>query len=408
MQTPIRPPSAERLIETIREELPSLVSLYRDLHARPELSGEEEETADRLAQELREAGCTVTTGIGGHGVVGVLLNGPGPVMMIRADMDALPLNEETGLAYASRHPGVMHACGHDINMAALVGAVRALATLRESWSGTLLCVGQPAEETGSGAREMIQDGLFTRFPRPDGAVAVHVGPDIPDGMVASRSGILSAGSETIDLTVRGVGGHAAHPDQTRDPIVLAAGIIMAIQTIRSREIDPNAFFILSAGQIHGGRKHNAIPDEVTLGMSLRYHKAAVRDQGLAALRRIAEGTAIAAGVPADRLPLVRVLDQSVPPLITDPDLTARCSDAAARYLGPEQVATIPVISGSEDFSVFAEEGIPLAYFRIGTAPADGSGEFLHSPRFAPPAESAILTGAIVLAAAVIAGDVEQG
>ncbi|MDK2973837.1 MAG: hypothetical protein PWP08_208 [Methanofollis sp.] len=388
--------------ELAEAELPSLLVLYRDLHAHPELSGEEMETAAKVSAALAAAGCRVTMGIGGHGLVGVLENGAGPVVMLRADMDALPIAEETGLPYASLRPGIMHACGHDLHMTALVGAARLLAALRDRWSGTVLFVGQPAEEIVAGARRMIADGLFTRFPKPDCAVAVHVGPDLPAGTVGSRSGILSAGGESINLTVRGVGGHAAHPDRTRDPVVLAARIVLALQTIRSREIDPNEFFILSIGSIHGGKKHNAIPDRVELKVSMRYHTRAVRDQGLAALKRIARGTAVAAGIPADLMPGVTVIDESVPPLITDTALTERCSAAIRACPGAERVVAIPPLSGSEDFAVFGEEGVPLAYFRIGTEEEGDGGAYLHSSRFAPGAEEAVRTGTIVLAVAALA------
>jgi hippurate hydrolase len=393
---------AKGIRELIGAELPSLLALYRDLHAHPELSGEEAETAVRLAAALSDAGCRVTKGIGGHGIAGVLENGAGPVVMLRADMDALPIAEETGLPYASLRPGVMHACGHDVHMTALVGAARLLAATKERWRGTVLFVGQPAEETVSGARQMIADGLFSRFARPDCAVAVHVGPDLPAGTVGSRSGILSAGGESIDLVVRGVGGHAAHPDRARDPVLLAAQTVLALQAIRSREIDPNEFFILSTGSIHGGKKHNAIPDEVVLKMSMRYHTEAVRDQGLAAIRRIAEGTAVAAGIPPDLMPSISVIGESAPPLFTDAAVTERCAAAIRACLGAESMVEIPPLSGSEDFAAFGEEGIPLAYFRIGTKETGKTGAYLHSSRFAPAPEAAVRTGAIVLAVAALA------
>lgn len=385
-----------------KAELPALLALYRDFHTHPELSGAEEETAGKLADALEAAGCTVTRGIGGHGLVGVLENGGGPVVMLRADMDALPIQEETGLPYASLRPGVMHACGHDLHMAALVGAARVLAACRECWQGTVLFVGQPAEEIVAGAKRMIADGLFERFPRPDCAVAVHAGPDIDTGRVGTRAGILSAGGESVDLLIRGVGGHAAHPDRTHDPVVLAAETVLALQTIRSREIDPNDFFVLSIGAVHGGTKHNAIPDEVTLKMNLRYHRRQVRDQSLAAIKRIAEGTALAAGVPPERMPVVTVIDESVPPLVTDAALTAMCRTAIEDCLGAGAVIEIPPLSGSEDFAVFGEAGIPVAYFRIGTKSERSGDAYLHSSHFAPDAEPALRAGTIVLAASAVA------
>lgn len=392
----------ERILDLTDGEVPGLLDLYREFHASPELSGAEEETAARLAGALAAAGCAVTRGIGGYGLVGMLENGDGPVVMLRADMDALPILEETGLPYASLRPGAMHACGHDLHMTSLVGAARVLASSRECWQGTVLFVGQPAEEVVAGAKRMIADGLFEKFPKPECAIAVHTGPDIAAGQIGTRSGILSAGGESIDLLVRGVGGHAAHPDRTRDPVVLAAESVLALQTIRSREIDPNDFFVLSVGAVHGGTKHNAIPDEVALKLNLRYHRSAVRDQGLAAIRRITEGTALAAGVPAERMPVVTVIDESVPPLVTDAALTGKCGAGIEVCLGAGAVVEIPPLAGSEDFAVFGAAGIPLAYFRIGTKGGRSGDAYLHSSHFAPDPMPAIRTGTIVLAASVVA------
>ncbi|MDD1661649.1 MAG: amidohydrolase, partial [Methanomicrobiales archaeon] len=280
----------QRLHDLIGDGYPGLEGLYRDLHASPELSGQEKETAARIAGELRRAGLEVHTGIGGHGIVGVLANGPGPAVMIRSDMDALPVEEKTGLPYASTvrvgvetravKVGVMHACGHDLHMTVMVGAVRLLAAVQDTWSGTLLAVGQPAEETGAGARAMVRDGIFTRFPRPAAALALHVDPNIPAGKIGYRPGIISAGSSSLDLTVRGIGGHAAHPHQAIDPVVLSARVILALQTLVSRETDPREMAVLTVGAIHGGTKHNAIPDEVVLRVNIRYNSDAVRDRML--------------------------------------------------------------------------------------------------------------------------------
>lgn len=388
--------------DLVSRKLPALVALYQDFHAEPELSGEEVQTAEQLAAELEAAGITVTKEIGGYGIVGVLENGPGPVVMLRADMDALPVQEETGLPYASRRPGVMHACGHDLNMTALVGAAGVLAGIRKAWSGTLLFVGQPAEETVAGARAMLRDGLFTRFPRPSCAVAVHAGPDIPSGSVGTRSGVLSAGGESIDLVVRGLGGHAAHPDQARDPVVIAAETILALQTLRSREIDPNEFFVLTVAAVHGGSKHNTIPDEVTMKVNLRYHHSAVRDQGLEGVRRITTGVARAAGVPEDLMPVVTVIDESVPPLVTDAGLTDRCVAAAEEILGEGKVIKIPPLSGSEDFAVYGQEGVPLVYFRVGTMVGGKPGPYLHSSHFAPEQTNAIKSATLTLVASALA------
>ncbi|QSZ67170.1 amidohydrolase [Methanofollis aquaemaris] len=388
--------------DLISRKLPALVALYQDFHAEPELSGDEVRTAEQLAEELEAAGLTVTREIGGQGVVGVFENGPGPVVMLRADMDALPVQEETGLPYASRCPGVMHACGHDLNMTALVGAAGVLAGVRKAWSGTLLFVGQPAEERVAGARAMLRDGLFTRFPRPMCAVAVHAGPDIPSGMVGTRSGVLSAGGESIDITVKGVGGHAAHPDQAKDTVVIAAETVLALQTIRSREIDPNQFFVLTVAAVHGGSKHNTIPDEVMMKANLRYHHEAVREQGLEAVRRITTGIARTAGVPENLMPVVTVIDESVPPLVTDAGLTNRCTATVEEILGEGNVIEILPLPGSEDFAVYGREGVPLVYFRVGTMTGGQPGPYLHSSRFAPDQAAAIRNATLVLVASALA------
>ncbi|HTY51775.1 MAG TPA: amidohydrolase [Methanomicrobiales archaeon] len=403
------------------EEYTSLETLYRDLHAHPELSGLEKATSDRIAAELGKAGLAVHQGIGGHGVVGVLENGPGPTVMIRADMDALPVEEKTGLPFASTvmtsvetrgvKVGVMHACGHDLHMAVMIGAVRILAAVKDTWSGTLLAVGQPAEETGAGARAMVKAGIFTRFPRPMAALALHVDPNIPAGKVGYRPGIISAGSTSLDITVRGIGGHAAHPHQSIDPVVIAARTILGLQTIVSREIDPREMAVLTVGAIHGGTKHNAIPDEVVLRVNIRYNTDAVRDRMLAAIERMARGIAISAGVPGDVMPVIRRPGEATPPMANDPDLTERVRAGIAGVLGEENVICIPQLTGSEDFSVFGSVSppIPICYLRLGAADPAALDEarkagtdlpYLHSSRFAPPPDPTIRTGAAAMAAAV--------
>ena len=340
-----------RIHDLAAEEYPSLEALYRSLHAHPELSGQEKATAARLGEELGRSGLTVHPGIGGNGVVGVLANGPGPTIMIRADMDALPVEEKTGLPYASTvsvavetravKVGVMHACGHDLHMAIMVGAVRILSALRGEWSGTLLAVGQPAEETGAGARAMVRDGIFSRFPRPDSALALHVDPNIPGGKIGYRPGIISAGSTSLDVTVRGIGGHAAHPHESIDPVVIAARTILALQTIVSREIDPREMSVLTVGAVHGGTKHNAIPDEVMLRVNIRYNSDAVRDRMLASIDRMVRGVALSAGVPDDLMPLIRRPGDATPPMENDPDLTERVRSNLVSVLGGENVILDP-------------------------------------------------------------------
>ncbi|MCC7566715.1 MAG: amidohydrolase [Methanoregulaceae archaeon] len=401
-------PRAGRIRETIDRELPSLLDLYRRLHAQPELSGEEETTSRTLAAELERAGFAVSEGIGGHGIVGVRTSGAGPVVMIRADMDALPVAEETGLPYASRivakRPegstvSVMHACGHDIHMSVLAGTARVLADLVDEWEGTLLLVGQPAEETGRGATAMIDDGIFTRFPVPDSALALHVGPDLPKGIVGFREGIFSAGSESLDIVIRGIGGHAAHPDRAIDPVVLAARIILAFQTIVSRELPPLGFGVVTVASIHGGAKYNAIPDTVSLQANIRYFSEQVREKIMESIRRITRNIALSAGVPEDLLPEVKIAAESVPPLVNDTVLTERVSSILRDTLGEERVIRIDPLTGSEDFGFFGmlEPRVPLCYFRIGT----GGGPYLHNSRFAPDPGPAISLGVFCMALAAL-------
>jgi hippurate hydrolase len=416
-------PLRERIDALARSEYPLLEPLYLELHAHPELSGQEKATSARIAEELGRSGLTVYTGIGGHGVVGVLANGPGPTVMIRSDMDALPIPEKTGLPYASAvsvsvetravKVGVMHACGHDLHMTIMVGAVRLLAALKEDWSGTLLAVGQPAEETGAGARAMVRDGIFSRFPPPDFALALHVDPNIPAGKIGYRPGIISAGSTSLDVTVRGIGGHAAHPHQSIDPVVAAARIILALQTVVSREIDPREMAVLTVGAIHGGTKHNAIPDEVVLRVNIRYNSDQVRDRMLASIDRIVRGIAISAGVPDDLMPVIRRPGEATPPMENDPALTERVRAGLVSVLGEENVVLIPQLTGSEDFSVFGSGNprVPICYMRLGAADpreldeSRRSGKelpYLHSSRFAPPPDPTIRIGSIAMAGAVAA------
>ncbi len=387
---------------------PSLLALYADLHAHPELSGQEERTAARLAAALAEAGYRVETGIGGHGLAAVLEHGDGPTLLIRADMDALPIAEATGLPYASRETAmdrrgnevpIMHACGHDLHMAVLVGFARAMRALGNSWSGQLVLVGQPSEEQVSGAAAMIADGLYARVGRPTAALALHVVPEHPAGTAFFTEGSGSAGAESIDLVVRGVGGHAAHPNQTRDPVLLAAQIIVALQAVVSRELDPQAFGVLTVASVHGWAKHNAIPEEVRLGINIRFFEDRVRTHLLAAIERIASGLARAARVPEDRLPVMTLLDESASPVVNDTVLVRRVRAAVESVLGSDRVGDLGPSSGSEDFGAFGaiEPPVPLCYFRIGT----GGGQ-LHSPNFAPEdPDFTIRTGVTAFTAAAL-------
>lgn len=388
-------PLLSRIEGLLEADRSSLEDLYCEFHAHPELSGQEIWTSGHLASALESAGCTVTRRIGGCGVVGIIRNGQGPVIMLRADMDALPVREETGLPYASsctmkdsrgRTVDVMHACGHDLHMTALVGAARVLGALKDRWNGTLILVGQPSEEMVSGAAMMIADGLYSRFPRPDAALAFHVAPELPSGIIGYREDLISAGSESLDMVVRGIGGHAAHPEKTRDPVVIAAQIIIACQTIISREISPDEMAILTVASVHGGFKHNAIPDEVELQVNVRYFSQPVRDQLLQAVRRIADGIARSAGLPPGLYPEITLLPESVPPVRNDPVITSRVAAAFSRVYGPERVRRIEPSTGSEDFGIFGAETppVPICYFRVGCG--NGSCGFLHNSKFAPDPE----------------------
>lgn len=390
----------------IDEILPPLVSLYQDLHEHPELSGQEIRTSARMERELSDLGFRTIGGVGGCGVVGVLSRGEGPVVMIRADMDALPITEETDLPYASRvrtreasgrEVGVMHACGHDLHMAVLVGTAKVLSQCLHCWSGTLVLVCQPSEETVSGAEKMLNDGLYARFPRPDYALALHAGPDLAPGILGFRGGVFSAGAVSLDIRVRGIGGHAAHPERTRDPVVLVSQMVLSFQTIVSRELAPGEFGVVTVGSIHGGTKHNAIPDEVVLQVNIRYFREPVRDLLLTSIRRIAEFAARTAGVPEDRLPVIAVADESVPPLENDPSLTDRVMSILARSLGPDRIVTIDPLYGSEDFGLFGrvEPPVPLCYFRLGT----GGGAYLHNSRFTILPGESIRDGVIAMSLA---------
>src|SRR4051812_38022018 len=336
-------------------ELPSLLAIYKDVHSHPELSGQEDRTAALVAKELRTAGCQVTEHLGKYenaklkpyGVVGVMKNGDGPAVLLRTDMDALPVEEETGLPYASKvvvkndegkDVHVMQACGHDTHIAAFIGTARALAKLKDQWHGTIVFVAQPAEEVGAGARALLKDGLYERFGRPNFALGFHDKADLETGRIGVTEGYTYANVDSVDVTVRGVGGHGAYPYKTKDPVVLAAEMINAWQTIASRENNPINPVVVTVGSIHGGTKHNIIPDEVKMQLTVRSYKTETRDLALAAIERIAKGIAIAGGVPADRAPVVNVeKDQFTPATYNNPDLTKRLVSAWRKVLGDPNV-----------------------------------------------------------------------
>jgi hippurate hydrolase len=415
-------PLKTRLTSAVEKHLPAVSRLYRHLHAHPELSGQEAETATRAALELGVAGFQVATGLGGHGVAGRLQNGTGPRVLIRGDMDALPLREETGLEYASaasgRGPGgetvpVMHACGHDVHTAAVIGAAAVLAELRTEWAGDLVMVCQPAEETVGGAKLMIADGLYERFGRPEYGVALHVRPELPSGTVGLGEGVRSSGCLSLDVTVRGRGGHGALPHKTIDPVVLAAQFVLAAQTVVSRQTHPAEMVLVTIGAIHGGSKRNVIPETVELKLTVRGYKEEVIAAAEAALRQHARGLALAAGLSEEEIPRFNRAEPPFRPVVNDPRLTGTLRGLFTDLLGPERVVSLDPSTGSEDFADFSPPGaeVPLCMFHVGcTAPErlarfeageEGLG-LLHTPRFAPEAEPTLRTAVTTLAAAALA------
>ncbi|MGB3752595.1 MAG: amidohydrolase [Parerythrobacter sp.] len=413
---------ANDIREAVQADMPNLMALYRDLHANPELSFQETETAAKLAGELRKAGYSVTEGVGQTGIVAVLENGNGPVVMLRADMDGLPVIEQTGLPYASKRTavpasgvetGVMHACGHDTHMAGLVGAARVLADNRDDWSGTLVLIGQPAEEVGLGAVAMLDDGLFSRFPKPDYVLAFHDAAGAPAGAIGYSSGYALANVDSVDLTVRGVGGHGAYPQTAKDPIVLASAIVMKLQTLASRESSPLDPVVVTVGSFHSGAKHNIISDEAKLQLTVRSYSDESRKLLLDGIARIARGEAIAAGMPDDLMPIVNVIEPYTPATYNTPELTAVVMGRLTERFGADRVFETPSVMGGEDFGQFLRadpDGIQSLIFWIGGVPAEkyaaaqrGEAELvsLHSPFWAPDAEAVVATGAEALSSAAM-------
>jgi amidohydrolase len=395
--------------------MPDLVTSYQYLHKNPELSYQEENTSRYIAGELRKLGFDVTEKIGGYGVVGLLGNGPGPTLMIRTDMDALPIIEKTGLFYASTikgflpdgtETGVMHACGHDMHMTVFLGVARFMATQKKLWTGTLMLVAQPAEERGAGANAMITDGLFRRFPVPVAALALHVNPDLEAGTVGVHKGPTFAGSNSINLMVYGVGGHGAYPQNTIDPIVLSARIILDLQTIISREINPLEPAVLTVGSIHGGTQYNIIPDEVQMKLTLRSYSAEVNHQMVEAIKRISQGVAISTGLPQEKYPRVTEEGSYLPPVINDDAFTEKVSVAMKNCLGADQVIDVKPLMVSEDFGRYGltEEKIPICIYWLGVSGnlSEEKAAPLHSPQFAPVVEKSILTGIMANTSVAIA------
>ncbi|PYL17290.1 MAG: amidohydrolase [Verrucomicrobia bacterium] len=416
--------------KTAVSELPSLLAIYKDLHSHPELSWHEEKTSAFVAKELRATGCEVTENFGkydnpdlkSYGVIGIMKNGTGPTVLVRTDMDALPVHDETGLPYASnvvtkndegKDVPVGHMCGHDAHMSAFIGTARALQRLKDQWAGTIMFVAQPAEETGNGARALLKGGLYNRFGKPDFALGFHDKADLQTGHIGITPGYTYANVDSVDVIVRGVGGHGAYPHKTKDPVVLAAEMINAWQTIASRENNPLDPIVVTVGSIHGGTKHNIIPDEVKMQLTVRTYKSDVRDRVLKAIDEIAKGIANAGGVPVDRAPIVNVLNnQFTPATYNNPDLTKRLVAVWKNVLGADNVEIVDPTMGGEDFSEYSlpDHSIPAVDFHIGAVDPEKIVQFekegkelpsLHSSKFAPVPEPTIRVGIIGMTSAVL-------
>jgi hippurate hydrolase len=414
-------PAASGLSDAIRADLPELMELYRDLHANPELSLQEVRTPAKLAPEARALGFEVTEQVGGSGVVAVLKNGPGPVLLIRADMDALPVKEQTELPFASNAIGklpngaeapVMHACGHDTHMTTWVATARRLAANKDDWSGTVVMVLQPAEELGRGAKAMIEDGLYTRFPKPDYMLAFHDSASLPAGVIGVTRGYATANVDSVDIEVRGVGGHGAHPQTTRDPIVLASRIVGALQTLVSREMDPVEPAVVTVGSFHSGSKHNVIPDRAKLQLTVRSYSPESRRKLLDGIARIVRGEAIAAGIPDDRMPVVAVDPGYTPTTYNTEEFSDRLLALWDSHFGPSRVTEMKPVMTGEDFGQFwlADQTKDSVLFWVGGVPKARWDEVggdttrlpsLHSPFWAPDAEAVISTATEAMTVAAL-------
>jgi amidohydrolase len=421
---------AQDLPTYVNGQLPGLVDIYKGLHTHPELSHHEEQSSALVATELRKAGYTVTEHVGKYpdgsqafGVVAILKNGAGPTLLIRSDMDALPIVEETGLSYAStvktknasgQEVGVMHACGHDIHMTSLIGTARAMAAMKNQWHGTLMLIGQPSEETIDGAKAMLADHLYERFGKPDMEIALHDTNLGPAGTVFVTPGAAQASSTSVDVIMRGIGGHGSAPQAGKDPIVMAAEFIVQLQTIVSRQEDPHDLTVVTVGDIHGGTKRNIIPDEVKMELTVRTFTDKSLNIVLDGIRRTAQGVALAAGVPDDRAPIITILKEEITPVnYNDPALTARVKSTLVKTLGAQNVKDGESHMGSEDFGVLGLDGhkIPTFMFWLGAmdpakfAAADAAGKLLpgpHTSRFEPLPEPTLRTGIVSMTVAAMA------
>ena len=416
------PAHADEMRDEVTAGMPQLMELYRDLHAHPELSFEEVKTAAKLAKRMRALGFDVTEGVGKTGIVAVMRNGEGPTVMLRADMDGLPVTEQTGLSYASKEvavpasgveTGVMHACGHDTHMSAWIGTAQLLAARKDQWSGTLVMIGQPAEEIGLGAKAMLDDGLYTRFPKPEVVLAFHDAAQFPAGMIGYSPGFALANVDSVDISVKGVGGHGAYPHTTKDPIVLASAIVMKLQTLVSRESSPLDPAVVTVGSFHSGFKHNIISDEAKLQLTVRSYSDESRKLLLDGIKRIARGEAITAGLPDDLMPVVTLEKDYTPSTYNSPEFTEEVMAGFRQRFGDAGVMKVPSVMGGEDFSQFlraSPDDIQSLIFWVGGVPeADfarsKAGEItlpsLHSPYWAPDAEKVIATATEAMTAATL-------
>jgi len=413
--------AADSIDIMVAEQRPSLIQLYEHLHANPELSFHEEKTSARMAQEIRALGFEVTEKVGGFGVVAVLKNGPGKTVLVRTDLDGLPVREIGSVPYVSKmttkddagnEVSVMHACGHDMHMTCWVGAARALAATKDKWKGTLVFIAQPAEERGMGALAMIEDGLYKRFPKPDVCLALHCDAGLAVGTFGVTSGPATASTDTVDILVHGVGGHGAMPNTTKDPIVLASQIVLALQTIDSRELHPVEPVVITVGKFNGGTKHNIIPDKVELGLTVRTTNVETREKVLESIKRICRGLGIAAGLPDNLLPEIKLTGPGTPSLYNNPDLTARVSNVWSEAFGKTSIIERKTSMAGEDFSRYTmtEEKIPVFLAWLGTvAPekiekANKTSEVLpslHSPFYRPEPAPSITFGVKAMTLAVL-------
>lgn len=414
---------AKTLDLDLENNMPAIEKFYLDLHQSPELSYREQKTGQKIVQQLKQIGFDVTANVGGYGVVGIYKNGDGPTVMIRTDTDGLPITEQTGKPYASKvtvvnddgaHVGVMHGCGHDIHMSSFIGTAQQLVKHKDSWQGTLMMVAQPAEEVGGGAKAMLKEGLFFKFPTPDHVIALHVSASVPAGKVSMKNEYTMASVDSVDITVKGKGGHGAYPHTTIDPVVIASRIVLALQTITSRELSPLEPSVITVGSIHGGSKHNVISDAVKLQLTLRSYNPDVRLQQIAAIKRISQGIASSAGLDKSLMPEVYVHeDESIPSTYNNPEQTNIVRRAIGSAIGKDNVLETEAVMAGEDFSLYGqtEQNIPITLFWLGGveqsqySAAQKSGQTLpslHSSKFAPDYKVALPTGIKAMSNAAVA------